>query len=237
MIVRGRVIGFGAAILIAVAVLIFAPHSFSGIVRDIAAYDAGAIVLLVAIYSLTMSDDAEHTRMRAGTEDPGRYIVFFAILVSCVIAMGSALLVLPKPHKFVHVWETQFVMVLGIIAVGCAWTLIHTAMSLRYARLFYYDDGDGTGIGGLEFPRTPEPDDYDFMYFSFIIGMTFQVSDVMVTDSGFRRHVLVHSVISFAFNTAIERHVERVVEEKRRARHAQLAALENRDLAICRKND
>jgi uncharacterized membrane protein len=203
MIVRGRVIGFGAAILTAVAVLLFAPHSLSGIVRDIAAYDAGAIVLLVAIYSLTMSSVPERTRTRAGTEDPGRIIVFFAILISCVIALGSALLVLPKPHTFVHVWETQFVMILGVIAVGCAWTLIHTAMSLRYAHLFYYDDGDGTGIGGLEFPKTPHPNDYDFMYFSFIVGMTFQVSDVVVTDTGFRRHVLYHSILSFAFNTAI----------------------------------
>ena len=75
-------------------------------------------------------------------------------------------------------------------------------MSLRYARLFYYDD-DGEGIGGLEFPKTPYPDDFDFAYFSFIIGMTFQVSDVMVTDTAFRRHVLYHSIISFVFNTAI----------------------------------
>lgn len=202
MLLRGRLIGFGAAIVAAVLVLVFAPHSFSGIVRDIAAYDAAALVLLVAIYSLTMSNDPLETRMRAGTEDPGRYLVFFSIVISCIIAMGSALLVLPKPHKFVHGWETQFVMVLGLIAVACAWTLIHTAMALRYARLYYFDD-DGTGSGGLEFPKTPQPNDHDFVYFSFIIGMTFQVSDVLVTASWFRRHVLYHSVISFVFNTAI----------------------------------
>jgi len=202
MIRRGRVIGFGAAIIAAIAVLVFAPHSFSGIVRDIAAYDLGAVILLVAIYALTMSDNPDLTRMRAGTDDPGRYVVFVSILISCAIAMGSALLVIPKPQKFVHPWETEFVLVLGIIAVACAWTLIHTAMSLRYARLFYYDD-DGEGIGGLEFPKTPYPDDFDFAYFSFIIGMTFQVSDVMVTDTAFRRHVLYHSIISFVFNTAI----------------------------------
>ena len=201
MLVRGRIVGFGAAILAAIAVLAFAPHSYSGIVRDIAAYDAAAFVLLVAIYALTMSNDPLETRARAGSDDPGRVLVFFAILASCLIAMGSLLLVLPKPHKFVHAWETQFVMVLGLIAVACAWTLIHTAMSLRYARLFYYDDGEGTG--GLEFPKTPQPDDYDFMYFSFIIGMTFQVSDVIVTSGTFRRHVLFHSIISFTFNTAI----------------------------------
>lgn len=73
--------------------------------------------------------------------------------------------------------------------------------ALRYARLYYRDDG--AGEGGLEFPGKEPPDDFDFAYFSFTIGMCFQVSDVSVSSRLIRRTVLVHSLVSFLYNTAI----------------------------------
>jgi uncharacterized membrane protein len=74
----------------------------------------------------------------------------------------------------------------------------------RYAHLFYFDsDDDGTAQRGLIFPGTKEPNDFDFAYFSFVIGMTFQVSDVQIKDSGVRRVALFHALISFAYNTTI----------------------------------
>jgi len=84
------------------------------------------------------------------------------------------------------------------------WLLIHTTFIFRYAHLFYYDsDQDGTAQRGLDFPGTKDPDDYDFAYFSFVIGMTFQVSDVQITDPGVRSLALVHALLSFGYNTAI----------------------------------
>jgi uncharacterized membrane protein len=92
----------------------------------------------------------------------------------------------------------------GIAAVILGWLIIHTTFIFRYAYLYYYDsDADGTAQRGLSFPGTNEPDDYDFAYFSFVIGMTFQVSDVQISDPGIRTIVLVHALLSFAYNTAI----------------------------------
>jgi uncharacterized membrane protein len=77
--------------------------------------------------------------------------------------------------------------------------LLHTAYTLHYAGLFY---ADPDMAGGLEFRGGP-PDDADFAYFAFGIGMTFQIPDVNVTNRQMRRVVLAHQLVSFAYNTAI----------------------------------
>jgi len=84
------------------------------------------------------------------------------------------------------------------------WFLIHTIFLFRYAHLYYFDsDDDGSAQRGLAFPGTQNPNDYDFAYFSFVIGMTFQVSDVQILDSGVRRLALIHAMISFGYNSTI----------------------------------
>jgi len=57
--------------------------------------------------------------------------------------------------------------------------------------------------GGLIFPGDRPPNYLDFAYFSFVIGMTCQVSDVQITSRRMRRISLFHSVLSFGFNTLI----------------------------------
>ena len=115
----------------------------------------------------------------------------------------SAIVILGKGPN-VPAADRDLALAAGISAVALGWFLIHTMFVFRYAHLYYYDsDEDGTAQRGLTFPGTQEPDDYDFAYFSFVIGMTFQVSDVQITDPGVRSVVLVHAIMSFAYNTAI----------------------------------
>jgi uncharacterized membrane protein len=90
-------------------------------------------------------------------------------------------------------------IVLGLAAIIGAWTLLHTAFTLHYARLFY---ADLDMAGSLAF-RGGLPDDADFAYFAFGIGMTFQVPDVSVTNRQMRRVVLAHQLLAFTYNTAI----------------------------------
>ena len=93
---------------------------------------------------------------------------------------------------------------LAILSIVCSWGLVHTVFTLRYAHLFYGDDPTQTKRpGGLDFPHEPEPDYLDFAYFSFVIGMTSQVSDVAIGSKPMRRPALVHGVLSFLFNTII----------------------------------
>jgi uncharacterized membrane protein len=90
-------------------------------------------------------------------------------------------------------------------AVIISWWLVHTVFTMRYAHLYYTtDEGKKTPLGGLEFPgNDKEPDYLDFVYFSFVVGMTFQVSDVEISSKQIRRLAWAHGLIAFAFNTAI----------------------------------
>lgn len=93
---------------------------------------------------------------------------------------------------------------LSIASVVISWWLVHTVFTMRYAHLFYSfkDENDEYGYG-LEFPKQPDPDFMDFVYFSFVIGMTFQVSDVEVSSRAIRRLAWAHGILSFVFNTVI----------------------------------
>jgi uncharacterized membrane protein len=86
-----------------------------------------------------------------------------------------------------------------------SWVLIHTGFTLRYAHIFYGDHKTkpNTHAGGLNFPGDTMPDYLDFAYFSFVLGMTFQVSDIQITSKRFRRLALLHGLISFSFDTTM----------------------------------
>lgn len=94
------------------------------------------------------------------------------------------------------------------VSVVLGWFTVHTMAALHYA-YEYYDEPDvsdkhGAVEGGLEFPGSDrEPEGSDFLYFSYVVGMTAQVSDVVVTSVGMRRLVTMHGVFSFFFNTVI----------------------------------
>ena len=93
-------------------------------------------------------------------------------------------------------------LILAIVTIALSWTLVHTSFALHYAHEFYR----GSKPGGLQFPggeTHAEADYWDFVYFSFVIGMTAQVSDVGITDRVIRRTATVHGIISFVFNTAL----------------------------------
>ena len=86
-----------------------------------------------------------------------------------------------------------------MLTVVSSWTLLHTLFTLRYAHIYYQQNP----AGGLNFPDTKQPGYADFAYVSFGIGMTSQVADVGPTSQRFRRLILMHSLLSFAFNTLI----------------------------------
>jgi uncharacterized membrane protein len=200
---RFRLVAFGFAGIAAAAVVLFGPAWLVGTTRAVAAYDAGALILLIVNWTVSLRDDAEHTIRRAAVADPGRNVVSAVVLISIAIGLAAAVAILGHGPS-VPAADRNVAVVLGVLAVGLGWFLIHTTFILRYAHLFYFDvDADGLADRGLIFPETEQPDDYDFAYFSFIIGMTFQVSDVQVSSPGMRRVVLIHSLISFAYNTAI----------------------------------
>jgi uncharacterized membrane protein len=130
----------------------------------------------------------------------------FGFIITASIASLVAIVFLLKESKGLSETERNAHIALAMAAVFVSWWMVHTLFSLRYAHAYYDKDTDDGGKkpgGGLDFPDTKDPDYLDFMYFGFVVGMTFQVSDVQITDRKIRRLCLLHGLISFAFNTAI----------------------------------
>jgi uncharacterized membrane protein len=93
-------------------------------------------------------------------------------------------------------------LTLATVTIVLSWAAVHTTFALHYAHEYYR----GAKPGGLQFPsgdRHESADYWDFVYFSFVIGMTAQVSDVGITDKTIRRTATVHGIISFVYNTAL----------------------------------
>jgi uncharacterized membrane protein len=140
----------------------------------------------------------------AKKQDFSRILIFFIILLSSFVSLVAIVLLLrklPDPGQKGYYYH----VILSIASVSCSWFLVHTIFAFRYAHLYYTckkeEVIDKECRGGLEFPNDKAPDYLDFAYFSFGIGMTFQVSDVQVTSGIIRRLTLLHALISFLFNT------------------------------------
>jgi len=190
----------------ALGVITFAwltPSRFEWSVRAIAGWDAASLALLALAWTIILRADPRETRRRAGEDDPGHHMVFVIALVASLISLFAAAVILRKVKAFTGAEEATWT-VLTLAAVGLSWVVTHTAYTFRYAHMHYrksrkHDSSDG----GIQFNGTEEPSDIDFAYFSFTIGMCFQVSDVVVTTTPMRREVLLHAVLSFVYNTVI----------------------------------
>jgi len=200
---RHRIIAFGSAALAAVIAFTFAPAWLHGATRFVAAYDAGTLTLLTFFWTKALHEDARLTRARAALDDPGKNAVFIVVLGAVVVGLVAAIAILGHGPSVQNTTEKWAAYVLGVIAISTGWLLVHTVYTFRYAHLYYYDDGDGSACGGIKFPGTDEPSDWDFAYFAFCIGTSFAVSDPQVNETSVRREVIGHSIISFAYNSVI----------------------------------
>lgn len=139
----------------------------------------------------------------AHKEDISRVFLFVFILISSLASMFTVLLLILSKE----VSQTAQIIYLPVAILGMllSWAMVHTLFGFHYAHLYYGDDkSDHTRHAeGLNFPQEKRPDYLDFAYFSFVIGMTFQVSDVEISSQRIRRIALVHGLLSFILNTFV----------------------------------
>jgi uncharacterized membrane protein len=194
---RGRLlIALGVGFLVSLLV----PERLGPAVRAIAGWDAAALSMGVLAWVLIFRCDVKQTRRLAAEEDPGRAAVWIIVILASVFSLFATVGGLRGARVCASELRPTFVA-LSVVAVACAWALTHTAYTLRYAHLYYRDDGDGEG--GLSFPGDQPPAYVDFAYYAFTIGMCFQTSDVTITSRQIRRATMAHAVLSFGYNTAI----------------------------------
>jgi uncharacterized membrane protein len=173
--------------------------------ESIGTWDTFAVSDLVLTWLTILTTPYQDLRRHAKEQDVSRFAIFvFVVTAACAALFAVVLLI--RAHRVELSSHLTPDLLLALGTVGLSWALVHTVFSLRYAHIFYGDTDDravNDKAGGLAFPEEENPDYSDFAYFSFVVGMTCQVSDVQVTSRRLRRLTLLHGMLSFAFNTAI----------------------------------
>ncbi|HEY5371166.1 MAG TPA: DUF1345 domain-containing protein [Hanamia sp.] len=164
-------------------------------------WDTFSLCMIVMSWITFFITNSKQIREQSKVQDPKRSIIFIIILISTFASILAVILLIvtKKEGNSGAFWRLP-IAVLGMLL---SWFLIHTVFSLRYAHIYYGDHKTkpNTHAGGLEFPGDEMPEYLDFAYYSFVLGMTFQVSDVQITSKRFRNLALLHGLISFSFNT------------------------------------
>lgn len=187
---------FYAAALLGLAVF-FASADLGLALRIGAAGDAFFIAYLAVTGLLLVRLDEKGLKKRAAVEDEGAAIVFslaVAIVALCVFGIFTVINQKQSPGTALFI--------VSIASAPLGWLTLHTLAAFHYANLHYLGNTQGK-VQPLKFPGGEELGAWDFLYFSFVVGMTAQVSDVQVTSTRMRRIVLIHSVVSFFFNTVL----------------------------------
>lgn len=177
-------------------------HAVTPHLRAVFAWDLGACAFLLAMGWMFFATPPSMMARNAEAQQEGEWTVFWVMIAAVAFSFFAIVGALgdtshlPPPVAREHVAFTAATLVLS-------WLVTQAVFASRYAHEFYETKRDGTLRGGLLFPEENEPDYWDFVYFSIVLGMTFQVSDVQISDRKLRRLAAVQGFIGFLFNTVI----------------------------------
>ncbi len=163
----------------------------------ILAWNAAVLVFLLLTYRVIADHSIDSIRRRAARLDTRASVMMLLAVSAACISLAGLALCLHGAGGALPDQPTLRLVLAGITVLG-SWSLIHTIFALHYAHLYY-----GMAAGGLIFPGGGDPNYWDFLYYSFVVGMTCQVSDVQMASARLRRLTLLHGVLSFFFNTVI----------------------------------
>ena len=171
--------------------------------RGLLGWSVGVAVYLALAWWLCERFDAKRTRERAQAQDEPSIVLFFLMLLATMACVAAIVVMMQQGNDFSGAERTLHIA-MSVIALIASWLFIHTMFAFRYAHRYYQEEKRNEPDGpGLEFPGGLDPDYFDFLYYSFVIGMTSQVSDAQATSREMRRITLVHSVLSFGFNMLV----------------------------------
>jgi uncharacterized membrane protein len=192
---------------LAVYALLLFVAGLSWRLRFITAWDVGASFALAALFIGLRKSPPEAMTRNALRQDAGKW----AVLILTLVAATAGLVVIAAEMPLVKNAsgaEQVARVVFVIYTIVVSWAFIHTVFALHYAHDYYADAKLATSAPNLEsqrliFPGGQKPTYGDFLYFSFTIGMTFQVSDVQIAEAEIRRVALLHGATAFFYSTGI----------------------------------
>lgn len=157
-----------------------------------------AFLFTLADWGILFTRPIGKIRKVAQQDDGSKVFVFAMIILSSFASLFTVLFLMISGGE-----RSDLFVPVAIGGMILSWIMLHTLFTFNYAHLYYGDGKHGAAGGGLDFPGQGTPDYIDFAYFSFVIGCTFQVSDVVISSKTIRRRVLLHSLLSFALNTFV----------------------------------
>jgi uncharacterized membrane protein len=160
-----------------------------------AGFDVAAMLLLLLSLPLLGTREAEAIRAHARANDANRHVLL------AITGIVMTVLLIAIAAETVGHTPQPFTRILIIATLAIAWLFSNTIYALHYAHLAYSQPDEG--CTGLEFPGTAQPVYWDFVYFAFTLGMTFQTSDVTISSEHIRRVVTAHCLAAFAFNIGV----------------------------------
>lgn len=192
----------GAAV--GAATFLVLPSSLHMAARALITWDCGVGLFLGLTFHAMVQSDHADIRRRALRHDEGRnFILVLAVgaAAACLSVIATELANAKGQTARLELLHVLFT----VTTITLSWIFVQTIFALHYASIYYGAGREGSGHiqGGLAFPGGEAPDYWDFFHFSVIIGATAQTADISILSKQMRRIVTVHSLIAFAFNTAV----------------------------------
>lgn len=178
------------------------PEDAPSLIAIMAIWNVFALCYLILSWIIIIKRSVPEIRNLAKKDDGSAIFVFVLILVSSFASMFTVLLLMLSENS--NASKNGLYVPVAVAGMMLSWLMVHSIYTFHYAHM-YYDDDEATGKDayGLEFPGNEKPNYIDFAYFAFVIGCTFQVSDVEISSAKIRRVALFHSLLSFGLNTFV----------------------------------
>jgi uncharacterized membrane protein len=184
------------SVALGIVAFLLLPGSLRLITRLLISWDIFIAFYLTLAFTMAFRCEIGHIRRNAVLQDDGRFLILLVTALGAFASIAAIVFELGASHR------SAPELTLATVTIALSWAAVHTIFALHYAHDYYRR----AKPGGLQFPSGDQhesADYWDFVYFSFVIGMTAQVSDVGITDKTIRRTATAHGIISFVFNTAL----------------------------------
>ena len=192
-----------SVLLAVITYLLLLASDLEVMIKVMIAWSGFALSYIITSCVVFFTQDSQDIRKHSKQEDGSRMYVFLLVVITSFASLFTVLLLMLSRNT-TDTPQMIFIPV-AISSMLFSWLMVHTIFAFHYAHLYYSDDTDDSTkhAEGLEFPGESKPDYIDFVYFAFVIGMTFQVSDTAITSRSIRRLVVLHGLLSFGLNTFV----------------------------------
>ena len=190
-----------AVVLGVVSFFSLEPWVTRGVTRALLGWDGGIVIFLLFSFLYMSGADAHCMKRRAIFHDEGAHLILALTLFAAVASICALVAELTEAKG--HDGIARAGLAAGTVILS--WLFVQVVFAMHYAHLYYLSEGQNAHHqAGLDFGYTDEePDYWDFVHFSIVIGATSQTADIVFKSRVMRRVGTLHSLVAFGFNTAI----------------------------------